>query len=113
MKTGQNSGTARLRAIGYVRLSKAAPGTEDGYGLDAQRAAITTEAARRGVELVSVESDNGASGRTGSVKPGLERALLALATHRADVLMIAKLDRIARSSLDFAKLLVEVEKRLA
>jgi DNA invertase Pin-like site-specific DNA recombinase len=94
-----------MRAIGYVRLSKAAPGAEDGYGLDAQRAAITTEVKRRGVELVSIESDNGASGKTGTVKPGLERALLMLATHRADTLMIAKLDRVSRSSLDFAKLL--------
>ena len=94
-----------MKVVGYVRLSKAAPGTSDGYGLDAQRAAITAEAQRRGVQVVSIESDNGVSGKTGSIKPGLERALLALATHRADALMIAKLDRIARSSLDFAKLL--------
>jgi DNA invertase Pin-like site-specific DNA recombinase len=94
-----------MRVIGYVRLSKAALGTADGYGLDAQRQAITAEAARRGVEIVSIESDNGASGKTGTVKLGLERALLALATHQADTLMVAKLDRIARSSLDFAKLL--------
>jgi DNA invertase Pin-like site-specific DNA recombinase len=94
-----------MKVIGYVRLSKAAPGTSDGYGLDSQRAAITAEAARRGVEVVRIEADNGVSGKTGSVKVGLERALLALASHQADTLMIAKLDRIARSSLDFAKLL--------
>lgn len=80
-------------AIGYVRVS-----TEEqersGLGVEAQRAAITAECARRGWTLEFAE-DLGCSGK--HVNPELRRALDLLETGQADALVVAKLDRLARS----------------
>lgn len=94
-------------ALGYVRVS-----TEEqagsGLGLDAQRATLTAEAARRGWEL-QLLTDAGVSAKTLD-RPGLNRALEVLAAGDAQVLVVAKLDRISRSVSDFAGLL-DVAKR--
>ena len=38
-------------------------------------------------------------------RPGVQAALDALRTHRADVLVVSRLDRLSRSLLDFAQLM--------
>ena len=47
--------------VGYIRVSTSEQ-ADSGAGLEAQRAAITAEAERRGWELVHVFEDAGASG---------------------------------------------------
>ena len=89
--------------IGYIRVSTAEQ-AESGAGLDAQRAAILTEAERRGWHLVDVVEDAGFSGKS-LKRPGMTAALDALRRHRADVLVVAKLDRLSRSLLDLAGLM--------
>lgn len=79
--------------IGYVRVS-----TEEqersGLGVEAQEAAIRLECERRGwtVELMR---DLGCSGK--HVNPELRRGLDMLSSGQFDGLMVAKLDRLARS----------------
>jgi DNA invertase Pin-like site-specific DNA recombinase len=73
-------------------------------GLEAQRAAILAEAERRGWRLVDVIEDAGYSGKD-LRRPGIVAALEALRTHKADTLVVAKLDRLSRSMLDFAGLM--------
>jgi DNA invertase Pin-like site-specific DNA recombinase len=80
--------------IGYVRVSTDEQGSS-GLGLDAQRDAITSEAERKGW-AVEFKSDV-ASGK--NVNPGLREALDLLASGQADALVIAKMDRVARSSI--------------
>jgi len=89
------------RVLGYLRVSTEEQAA-NGNGLDAQRATITAEADRRGwtVDLVA---DEGASGK--HVNTGLRSCLDQLAQGRADALIVAKLDRMARSVLHAADIL--------
>ncbi len=82
-----------------------------GAGLDAQRAAIEREASHRGWELVEFCTDAAASGRSITGRPALDRALRAVEGGEADVLIVAKLDRLSRSLLDFAALMARAQQR--
>jgi DNA invertase Pin-like site-specific DNA recombinase len=88
------------RAIGYVRLSKA----EEGHGLSVQRRAIEDYCGRRGLELLRVEEDNGASGRSTRKRPGLAAALEACRSEECGAVVATRVDRLARSSLDFHRI---------
>jgi DNA invertase Pin-like site-specific DNA recombinase len=93
-----------MRVVGYIRVSTAEQ-ADSGAGLDAQRADIIAEATRRGWELVTVEQDAGASGKTIDGRPALGRALDTVDSGKASALVVAKLDRLSRSLLDFAGLM--------
>jgi DNA invertase Pin-like site-specific DNA recombinase len=80
-------------------------------GLDAQRVAVTAEAERRGWQLVDVMVDAGASGKSLTGRPALADALALLEKGHADALIVAKLDRLSRSVLDFAGVLARAERR--
>ncbi len=97
----QSSGVRRV--LGYVRVSTVDQAAS-GLGLDAQRAAITAECDRRAWELVGVVADEGLTGKTLD-RPGLHRALGRIAAGDADALLVAKLDRVSRSVVDFGTLL--------
>ena len=99
-----------LKVAGYVRVSTAEQ-ADSGAGLEAQRAAIVQEAERRGWELVRVFEDAGASGKSLNGRPGLQEALQAIEGGEADALVVAKLDRLSRSLLDFAGLMERGRKQ--
>ena len=99
---------ATTRVIGYVRVSTDEQ-ERSGAGIEAQRAAIVGDADRRGWRLVGIEQDT-ASGKSTKRRPGLASALEQLDAGNADSLMVAKLDRLSRSLLDFAAL-VEQSRR--
>jgi DNA invertase Pin-like site-specific DNA recombinase len=90
-------------AVGYVRVSTDSQG-ERGYGLDAQRAAIEEEATRRGWTLERIYVDV-ASGKSTRRRPEYSEMLHALHNGQASVLIVAKLDRLSRSLVDFAGLM--------
>jgi DNA invertase Pin-like site-specific DNA recombinase len=92
-----------VRVIGYVRVSTEEQ-SASGAGLLAQRTAISSEAQRRGWELLEIVEDAGFSGRD-LRRPGIGVVLDALKARRASALMVAKLDRLSRSMLDFAALM--------
>ncbi len=92
------------RVVGYIRVSTSEQ-AESGAGLGAQRATIQAEADRRGWHLVAVHEDAGISGKSMTGRAGLDSALLAVEKGDAQVLVVAKLDRLSRSLLDFAALM--------
>lgn len=98
-------GVQQVRAVGYIRVSTDQQG-ERGYGLDAQTALIREEAARRGWTLERVYVDV-ASGKTTKRRPEYALAVDELSAGRAQVLIVAKLDRLSRSLLDFAALMAQ------
>jgi DNA invertase Pin-like site-specific DNA recombinase len=98
-----------FKAVGYIRVSTDEQ-ADSGLGLDAQRAAIEGEAARRGWDLTRVFMDT-ASGRSLSRRPGLEEALAMLGSGGAAALIVSKLDRLSRSTKDFATLMEEAQRR--
>lgn len=97
------------RAVGYIRVSTDAQG-ERGYGLDAQRTLIEEEASRRGWTLERVYVDV-ASGKSIRRRPEFVEMLLAMEAGEADVLIVAKLDRLSRSLLDFAQLMATAQSQ--
>jgi DNA invertase Pin-like site-specific DNA recombinase len=97
------------RAIGYARVSSGEQ-VESGLGLSAQRAAMEAECARRGWVL-ELACEEGASGKSLDGRPVLRNVLDRLDRHEADVLMVAKLDRLSRSVHDFTGITKRAEKR--
>ena len=97
--------TGPLHAIGYLRVSTAEQ-ADSGAGLDAQRTAISSAARTRGWSLEFLADEGVTAGDSlTQARPGLAAALEALAGGRADVLMVAKLDRLSRSVAHGAGLL--------
>ncbi len=79
--------------IGYGRVSTEEQ-ADSGLGMEAQRAAIAREAERRGW-AVTWRVDEGCSGK--QTNPELRQALELLASGQAEALVVAKMDRLARS----------------
>lgn len=97
-----------MQVLGYVRVSTDEQ-SRSGAGLEAQREAIAAECERRGWHLVGVIEDAGYS--AGSLKrPGIGRALELLNAGEAEGLVVAKLDRLSRSMLDFTALMAQAQK---
>lgn len=89
-----------MRVIGYMRVSTEEQG-DSRAGLEAQESAIRAEAAHRGWELVDLRHDVG-SGKSLRRRDNLGLTLRDLAAGHAEMLVVAKLDRLSRSMLDFA-----------
>lgn len=101
---------APLRALGYVRVSTDRQ-ADSGLGLDAQRERIADAVARRGWHLTDVTEDAGASGGSLARRPELAATLDALDGGAADVLVVAKLDRLTRSVADLAAIAERAKRR--
>ncbi|MGH7748552.1 MAG: recombinase family protein, partial [Candidatus Dormibacteria bacterium] len=71
--------------------------------MDAQRHTIRSACDQRGWTLWAVYEDAGISS-TAALRPGLESALAACRSRPAALLIVAKLDRLSRSILEFATL---------
>ena len=93
----------QVKAIGYCRVSTAEQG-DSRAGLEAQEDTIRAEAIHRGWDLVGIYTDV-ASGKSLRRRTQLAAVLAELRDHTADVLIVAKLDRLSRSILDFAGLM--------
>ncbi|TDP78316.1 DNA invertase Pin-like site-specific DNA recombinase [Brachybacterium sp. AG952] len=91
------------RALGYIRVSTTEQ-ADSGLGLEAQLLAIRTTAELRGWHLVDIVTDAGISG-TRAKRPGLDTAKARMKAGEADLLVVAKLDRLSRSLLDGADLM--------
>ncbi len=94
---------AGTKVIGYVRVSTAEQAV-GGHGMDAQEVAIRAEVDRRGWVLVRIVRDEGASGKD-TDRPGLLDALRQVRDGAASGLVVAKLDRLSRSVVDFGTIL--------
>lgn len=86
-----------MRLAAYLRVSTVGQ-AEDGLGLDIQRDAVRRWAKANEHRIVATFTDAGVSGtKDAADRPGLTEALAALSDHRADGLVVYRLDRLARS----------------
>ncbi len=85
-----------VKVVGYIRVSTDRQ-AEHGFGLDVQETAIREWARANKHIVVTVYTDAGVSGSNGvEDRVGLPDALNALEDHRADGIVIARMDRLAR-----------------
>ena len=84
---------AEMHVIGYVRVSTEEQ-ANSGLGVEAQEAVLREACERRGWTY-ELAHDLGCSGKL--VNPALRESLTRLAGGRADALVVAKMDRLARS----------------
>ena len=98
-----------MQVLGYVRVSTDEQ-TDSGAGLEAQRRAIVAECKRRGWQLVEVIEDAGFSAKD-LKRPGIQEALEVLEAGDAKALVVAKLDRLSRSMIDFTALMAKAPKQ--
>jgi DNA invertase Pin-like site-specific DNA recombinase len=94
-----------MRVFGYARVST----DEQEAGIQGQCEAIRTEIARRDWTKHHVFIDNGYSAKDLN-RPAIRDALEALRKGDAEILMVAKLDRLSRSLLDFTALTAQAKK---
>jgi DNA invertase Pin-like site-specific DNA recombinase len=99
-----------LVAVGYIRVSTDGQ-AESGAGLAAQKASIASECSQRGMAVRTIFEDAGVSGRSLKGRPALDQALEMLKRGDASVLVVGKLDRLARSVADFANLVRMAERQ--
>src|SRR4051794_17257004 len=98
-----------MRVLGYVRVSTDEQ-SGSGAGLEAQRRAILAECARRGWHLVEMIEDAGFSAKD-MRRPGVQEALRVLEGGDATAHVVAKLDRLSRSMLDFTRVMAMAQKQ--
>ena len=91
-----------MEVIGYLRVSTDEQATS-GLGLEAQRSRIAAEAAHKGWNIRWL-ADEGFSAKN-LHRPAMREALCLLSAHEADALVVAKLDRLSRSVVDFSNTL--------
>jgi DNA invertase Pin-like site-specific DNA recombinase len=97
-----------MNVIGYLRVSTEEQASS-GLGLEAQRVRIKAEAEHRGW-TVRWLVDEGYSAKN-LQRPAMTEALSVLASHEADALVVAKLDRLSRSVVDFSNTLATAKKQ--
>lgn len=99
--------TEKPYMFGYVRVSTEEQ-VDSRAGLDAQEATIRAEAERRGWDI-ELFRDEGKSGKY--VNEGLREALELLASGQGDGLVVAKMDRLVRSSQHASEILATAERQ--
>jgi len=99
-----------LRAITYGRVSTGRQAAS-GISLDDQAEKLAEVVESRGWVHIAHLTDPGLSGRKMTNRRGLLDALSRLDRNEADVLVAAKIDRVSRSTTDFARLLDQAEKK--
>jgi site-specific DNA recombinase len=85
--------------LGYIRISK----DEEGSGalsLDYQNAEISKYCERNGYKLVSVECDQGISGKSIKVRPAVQRVIKSVEDREVDAVVVFKSDRVSRDGIE-------------
>jgi len=99
-----------MKAIGYIRVS-----TEEqargGVSLDMQRAKIEAYCALEDMKLVEIIADEGLSGCSIKGRPGVQKVLQMVREKRVDAVIIYKLDRLARNTMEALEIAQLMDKR--
>ena len=101
--------TIPQRFVGYVRVSTEEQ-ARSGLSIQSQRERVAAWATAFGYTLVDVVSDEGASAKT-LVRVGMARVLRMIDRREVDGIVVAKLDRLTRSTRDLGELVERCERR--
>ena len=84
------------RAFGYVRVSSAGQGAEDRDGIPRQKAAIRKHATANNIRIVQWFADTVSGKKELENRPALQEMMTALHGNGTKLVLIEKLDRLAR-----------------
>ena len=84
-------------AVGYIRISKS---ESKSVSLDYQQTEVEKLAVSKGYELISIESDNGLSGKSMANRPGFQNVLNMVNKKIVEAVICYKSDRISRNGLE-------------
>jgi site-specific DNA recombinase len=101
--------TLPLRFVGYVRVSTEEQ-ARSGLSIQAQRDRLQAWASAFGHVLVEVVADEGESAKTLD-RPGVVRVLSMIDRRQVEGVVVAKLDRLTRSTRDLADIVETCERR--
>jgi DNA invertase Pin-like site-specific DNA recombinase len=99
-----------MLVTGYMRVSTSDQ-AESGLGLAAQESAIRSACLQRGWDLEALDRDAGRGAGSLRGREGLSAALSRVEGGPGRALMVAKLDRLSRSMIDFAALMERSRRR--
>lgn len=88
-----------MKAAGYIRVSTARQ-AEEGESLKAQRTAITSHIKSKEWKVVEIYEDAGISGKAMKKREGLNRLLKDAQDKRFDAVIITRVTRFGRSTID-------------
>ncbi len=89
-----------MKAIGYIRCSTNEQ-ADSGLGLAAQAERIKAYVVLKGLNLVDLITDAGVSGgKPLATRPGGQKLLSAIREHKANAVLMLKLDRGFRNATD-------------
>lgn len=97
------------RALGYIRVSTEGQ-VKDGVSLEAQEAKIKAYCELNGLTLAHIYADEGLSGKRADNRPALQEVLRLLHAGKADALVVYKLDRLARCTIDALEIAQSLDK---
>ena len=87
-----------MRAIGYIRVSTEDQ-AKDGVSLDNQKSKIKTYCQLKDLDLIGVIEDAGISAKNLN-RPGVQKVIRLAKEKQVDAVVVYKLDRIFRSTVD-------------
>lgn len=95
--------------VGYVRVSTKGQ-VEDGISLALQVEKIKAYAFLNDIDLVGIYGDPGISGRTAVKRPGLQAVLSLARRKKISNMIVYKLDRFSRSTIDALTMAAELDR---
>ncbi len=98
-----------MKAIGYIRVSTEEQATH-GISLDAQRAKIEAYALTKDLDLVGIVEDAGKSAKD-LKRPGVQKVLAMTRGKDIDAVIIIKLDRMFRNTVDALNTAQDFDRR--
>jgi len=98
------------RAFVYVRLSDVGPGGRETAGLDRQEADCRAFAKQHGFDVTAVFRDEGVSATRGDKRQAFKEMLGLLDIGQAEVVLVWRLDRLTRRSIELERLLEITER---
>ena len=99
-----------VKAVGYVRVSTEEQ-AKGGISLDMQRAKIRTYTELHDMELIGIIADEGISGCSIKARPGIQQVLEKVRNKEIRVVVIYKLDRLARNTIDALEMAQLMDKK--
>jgi DNA invertase Pin-like site-specific DNA recombinase len=109
MMSGMKTASDSQALAAYVRVSTAGQAAS-GIGMDAQLHAITAAGEQRGFTIASWYEDAGRSGSSMRNRAGLQAAIAAVKAGQAGGIVVAKIDRLGRSSADVLGLVERAQR---